>query len=97
MAARLLWIVCIVRQRIDLRCFQMAASLKNLYDPFPNRFTLEYLFDRHTFDVPCFDTVQPSDRALQFLNILKVHSMRSKPCCSRQCILHATMNLGPCH
>src|SRR5882724_5849408 len=64
------WIVRVVRPRIDTRSGRMILQIKNLDLPFPYRLTLECLDHRHSLNVRGKDAVQLADHVLQFLNIV---------------------------
>src|ERR1700680_1835244 len=71
--ARLLRIIGIVRPRINSRGFGMAYKLKYFYDAFPNRLTLEFLFDGHTLDVLRLHAMQTANHVLQFEDVSGSH------------------------
>lgn len=75
MAARLLWVVGIVRPCVHPGRFWMAAKLEYFYNSLPHGLTLKHFFDGNTFDVLRFDTVQSSDYIPQFFDV--VHTAAS--------------------
>jgi len=59
--ARIARIACIVRPRIYPVRRRMIFQAEDLYDAFPNRFTLECLFHWHAFNVGRLSAMQAPD------------------------------------
>src|ERR1700682_1824195 len=55
--------------RVDAAGRGVVAEVEYLYDPLPNRFTSECLFDRHALDVRRVRPVKASDHIAQFLQV----------------------------
>src|SRR5438128_10623361 len=69
MPSRILWIVRIVRPRIDTVSLRV-INIKDLYLTFPNRLALKRLFHWHSLNVLGKATMQLTDHVLQFLNVI---------------------------
>src|ERR1035441_4859882 len=80
-----LWIVGLVRPRVNPVRRGVPCQLEYLDNPFPNSLALECLFDWHTFNVRSLSAVQSADYVPQFLDIAHDAASTKSPTLQKLC------------